>query len=178
MIGQRKPNRLKNFDYSSFGYYYVTICTKNRECWFGEIINGEMILNEIGEIIKQCWLDIPKHFLNVFLDEYVIMPNHVHGILIINQNNVGNAYMRSLQNNWKYRTKMLLSMIIHEFKSAASRQIRQIKSSFRWQKSFYDHIIRNEESLNEIRQYIQQNPINWNSDENNSEKGGDEDGSD
>ena len=93
----RKPNRLKHYDYSENGYYFVTICTYNRECFFGEIVEGEMVKNEIGELANKFWLDIPVHFRGVELDEYVIMPNHIHGIILIN--NVGNAYMRSLRNN-------------------------------------------------------------------------------
>lgn len=78
----RKQFRLKNYDYSQNGYYFVTICTKYQDKWFGEIINGEMILSEIGKMAKKYWLEIPKHYPNIKLDEYVIMPNHVHGILI------------------------------------------------------------------------------------------------
>ncbi|MFA5769886.1 MAG: transposase [Patescibacteria group bacterium] len=172
VIRQRKPNRLKNFNYSSSGYYFITICTKDRQKYFGNIINDKMILNQYGNITKQCWNDISKHFKNIELDEFQIMPNHVHGIIIIEYTNqsVGNAYMRSLQtNHWQYRTKMLLPKIIHEFKSATSRFIRKHNSSFQWQKSFYDHIIRNEYSLFRIRQYIRDNPINWNEDRNNSD---------
>ena len=170
LIRQRKPNRLKNFDYSSSGYYFVTICTKNKNNYFGEIKNNKMILNEYGNITKQCWENITKHFSNVELDEFQIMPNHIHGIIIIRNSNqsVGNAYMRSLQtDHWQYRTKMLLSIIVHEFKSAVSRSIRKYNSSFQWQKSFYDHIIRNEYSLFRIRKYIKDNLGNWEDDRNN-----------
>jgi len=129
-----------------------------------------MILNEYGNITKQCWENITKHFSNVELDEFQIMPNHIHGIIIIRNSNqsVGNAYMRSLQtDHWQYRTKMLLSIIVHEFKSAVSRSIRKYNSSFQWQKSFYDHIIRNEYSLFRIRKYIKDNLGNWEDDRNN-----------
>lgn len=95
----RKSNRLKNFDYSSTGYYFVTICTKNKEEYFGDIVNNKINLNKYGQIAKQCWLNIPKHFPNVLFDEFLIMPNHIHGIIVIRNTNhsVGNAYMRSLQ---------------------------------------------------------------------------------
>ena len=105
---ERKLNRLKDYDYSQNGYYFVTICTKNREAWFGKIESDKMILNMFGEITKNFWVEIPKHFKNVSLDEFIVMPNHIHGIVII----VGNAYMRSLQD----RTKMLLSRIIQQYK--------------------------------------------------------------
>ncbi len=170
VIPHRKPNRLKKYDYSDAGWYFVTICTQNRECLFGNVINNKMVLNKFGEIIDKCWTEIPNHINNVELNEYIIMPNHVHGIIVIRNSNqpVGNAYMRSLQtDHWQYRTKMLLSIIMHEFKSAVSRYIRKYNSLFQWQKSFYDHIIRNENDLNRIRQYIRDNPMNWNDDRNN-----------
>jgi len=170
VIRRRKSNRLKNFDYSSSGYYYVTICTKNRQKYFGNIFNNNIYLNKYGIIARHCWSEISKHFPDVLLDEFTVMPNHIHGIIVIRNSNqpVGNAYMRSLQtNHWQYRTKMLLSIIVHEFKSAASRSIRKYNSSFQWQKSFYDHIIRNEYSLFRIRKYIKNNPRNWEDDRNN-----------
>jgi REP element-mobilizing transposase RayT len=175
VIRHRKQNRLKNFNYSSSGYYFITICTKNKQEYFGDIIDNKMISNKYGINARYCWFEIPKHFPNIELDEFQIMPNHIHGIIIIKNSNwittnlsVGNAYMRSLQNNhWQYRTKMLLSKIIHEYKSAISRFIRKYDSSFKWQKSFYDHIIRNEYSLYRIRQYIKGNPKNWEDERNN-----------
>ena len=78
-----KSIRLKDWDYSSNGYYYITICTKNRECIFGNVVNGKMGLSQIGEIVQKYWCEIPRHFKNTFLDEYMIMPNHMHGIIII-----------------------------------------------------------------------------------------------
>ena len=116
---ERKLNRLKDYDYSQNSYYFVMICTKNREAWFGKIESGKMILNKFGEITKNFWVEIPKHFKNVALDEFIVMPNHVHGIVII----VGNAYMRYLQN----RTKMLLSRIIQQYKSSVTREINSLQ---------------------------------------------------
>lgn len=194
----RKPNRLRNYDYSQNGMYFITVCTKNRFECFGEIKNGEMVLNELGKIAEKCYLEIPNHFPDVFPDEFVIMPNHIHAIIEIN---VGNAEMRSgtngnikinrnadprskIKNNGKTnrnarvrslqndRTKMLLSKIIHGFKASATKEINRMKNyniDFQWQKSFYDHIIRNEISLNKIREYIQTNPVMWERDRNNIE---------
>jgi putative transposase len=85
-----KSNRLQNYDYSSNWWYFITICTKNKEHYFGKIQNGKMILNEYGKIIEKYFLEIPQHFINVVLDEYIIMPNHIHGILIINNINNNN----------------------------------------------------------------------------------------
>lgn len=155
---RRKATRLKDYDYSSCGFYFVTICTKDAEEWFGKIEGGEIILSSFGCLAEKCCIEIPVHFKHVKLDEFIVMPNHVHGILNI----VGNAYMRSLPN----RSKMLLSTIVQQYKSSVTRKIRYScnHSRFQWQKSFYDHIIRTERSFNKIREYIKYNPLKWESD--------------
>lgn len=84
---QRKPNRLKDYEYSQNGYYFVTICTKNREEWFGKIKDGLMIMNDFGEVAKNFWMETPKHFTNVGLDEFTVMPNHIHGVVTAVQDN-------------------------------------------------------------------------------------------
>jgi len=170
-VRQRKRNRLKNFDYSSNGYYFVTICTKHREEYFGGIINNRVVLNEYGNIVNKYWHEIPKHFNNVLLDIYQIMPNHIHGILIIKHNNnsiVGNRHACSLQKKSIRRQNELLPNVINLFKSSSSKFIHQTGfNSFQWQKSFYDHIIHHERSLNNIREYIKNNPYKWDDDEEN-----------
>ena len=93
---ERKLTRLKGYDYSQSGYYFVTICTEDREEWFGRVDGDEMRLNEFGEIARNFWTEITGHFNYVGIDEFSVMPNHVHGILVIEENMVGNAYMRSL----------------------------------------------------------------------------------
>jgi putative transposase len=151
----RKRNRLKDFDYSQGDGYFVTICTKDKVNYFGEIQNGEMILNEYGKIVKQQWLWLQKQYNYVSLDEFVIMPNHLHGLLIIN-NDVGNGRDRSLPEIKS------LSSLIGAFKTTSSKMIHQNGNiNFSWQKSFYDHIIRNEKSLENIRVYIHYNPLKW-----------------
>jgi REP element-mobilizing transposase RayT len=90
---ERKRTRLKNYDYSQGGYYFVTVCTKNRDEWFGKVEREGMILNQYGKIVNQCWNDLPNHYLNCSLDAFVIMPNHIHGIIVIHNNNtVGNGF--------------------------------------------------------------------------------------
>ena len=163
----RKANRYKGYNYSSAGYYFVTICTKDRLSFFGKIEDDKMILNECGEIAEKCWLDIPKHFPNVKTDEFVVMPNHFHGIIIID-GFVGNRHACSLQNTHENRQHQKLPVIIGSFKSAVTKLIhRKYDKNFHWQKSYYDHIIHGESSLNNIRQYIRQNPQNWDTDKNN-----------
>jgi len=188
----RKLNRWMGYDYSMPGTYFVTICTQDRVCHFGDVINGNMILNEIGEIVKKQWLWLPENFGFVELDEWEIMPNHLHGIIeIINENyfrsigngttvgngrdgkifdeydNVGNVLERSLHD--ADNTKILpLYRIVGAFKTTSSKMIRMIgRCDFQWQKSFHDRVIRNEKELNNIRYYIQQNPAKWAEDRNN-----------
>jgi len=180
MLRERKLNRLRDYDYSEFGYYFVTICVKDRELCFGDVVGGNMILNKFGRIADQCWREIPNHFNNTEFDKYVIMPNHMHGIVVINDDivgnaTVGNADLRSLQIQSKNdRTKMSLSKIIHGFKSSTTRIINKTHGIygnlfFAWQKSFYDRIIRNNHELYRIRKYIINNPLKWHFDRKNPE---------
>lgn len=170
-IRSRKLNRLKGYNYSQNGWYFVTICTKGREQFLGKILNRKMRLSEIGALAEKCWREIPLHFSDVKLDEFVIMPNHIHGIIIIeNPNNVGNNNYCSLQTNIAWQTKWArsLSSIIRGFKIGVTQWCRENNHQyFTWQKSFYDHIIRDEKSLNEIREYIANNLLKWESDRNN-----------
>jgi REP element-mobilizing transposase RayT len=181
---ERKKNRLPNFDYSQDGWYFVTICIKNKDEFFGHVKNENMILNELGEIANQCWREIPNHFPNVILDEYAIMPNHIHGIVVI-ENNVGNKDFCSDPKNdnagnkdfcslhempWQTKLSRSLPSIIRGFKIGVAKWCRKNnREEFQWQKSFYDHIIRSEKSLDNIRQYIIDNPLKWKLDRNNKE---------
>lgn len=189
-----ESTRLKDWDYSSNGYYYVTICTKNRENFFGEIKEGEMILSKTGMIADKFWCEIPDHFPFVILDEYIIMPNHIHGIIQIDrdgdtQNRRKDTINRVFTNTsindtmntmntkkggiTKKNNPMLnpfsLSKIIRWFKGRVSFEINKSLNNlnFAWQSRFYDHIIRDEEDLTRIRDYIKSNPLNWNNDEEN-----------
>ena len=162
---ERKLMRLEGYDYSRSGYYFVTICTHQREEWFGQVESGEMILNQYGEIVNHGWNDLPNHYLNCLLDTFVIMPNHIHGIIVIDsKNRVGNGL--------KPFPTYGLSEIMRGFKTFSSRRINEMikeGSKFQWQKSFYDHVIRNERSLDHLRQYIQNNPLKWDLDIENME---------
>lgn len=172
VIRHRKLNRLKNFDYSSSGYYFVTICTKNRRVYFGNINNNKIILNLYGNIVQKYIFELPKRYKNIGLDQFIIMPNHIHLIIIIKYTPipVGTIHELSLQNtnNQLQRRNMLLCKIIGFLKMNSSKQIHQMGLNlFQWQRSYYDEIIRNEYSLYFIRQYIRENPINWSEDRNN-----------
>ncbi len=177
----RKRNRFPHYDYSQPGYYSLTICTKRMETHFGVIEDGIMTLSNIGGIVDRCWQAIPEHFREIDLDEYKIMPNHIHGIAIISSVGdselrvirdaelrvVGDADLRPVQST--DRSKMLLSKVIHGFKSSVSREInsKYPRNNFSWQRSYYDHVIRNEKSLLETRKYVVENPLKWEFDKNN-----------
>ena len=167
MKHERKTTRLKDYDYSKNGFYFVTTCTKDRAEHFGEIKDEKMILNNFGDIVKQQWMWLEEEYSYVDTDEYAVMPNHFHGILIIDSEQVGNGRDRSLQDNPTKKIKAL-SELIGAFKTTSSKLIHQSGLSiFHWQKSFYDHIIRNDKSLDQIRKYIHYNPLKWEYDPEN-----------
>jgi putative transposase len=146
--------RLKDWDYSIPWWYYVTICTKDMRCCFGKIKNGEMKSNELGKQVESLWIKIPNHYTSVEIDYHVIMPNHFHGIIILN-NSVETGHAPSLQN--KVHS---LGNVVGSFKSALCKWAHQNGfPSFQWQSRFYDHIIRNEKDLDRIRVYIKYNPF-------------------
>ncbi|MEJ5165965.1 MAG: transposase [Thermoanaerobaculia bacterium] len=154
----RKSIRLKGYDYSHPGGYFITICTYNRKHLFGKIINGKMALNDGGKIVQQYWLEIPKHFPNAGLDEFIIMPNHVHGIIMIHNNVQANDYSPS---KFKSPSKTIGSTI-RGFKIAVTKGFRFNSNVYIvWQRNYYEHIIRNENELNKIREYIVNNPLQW-----------------
>lgn len=179
---ERKLNRWQGYDYSMPGLYFVTICTKDKEEFFGEIKDYKMRLNGMGEIASKYLQVIPRHYKNLELDEFVIMPNHIHGIIYITEiesigaDNVGTEYYsvptvtqspnRTAPIDRHYG---LLSKIVKSFKHATTRNIRQQfhDNHFAWQRSFHDRVIRSEKELQNIRDYIANNPVNWENDKNN-----------
>lgn len=183
--------RLRNWDYGWNAAYFITICTQNRECFFGTISEKTMILSDIGKIAQKCWLEIPSHFPFVELDAYVIMPNHVHGIIIINKTDVENDVdepnvnrgtsvetqnIASLQpspppspppspsKNIFGAQSQNLASIVRGFKIGVTKNARMIDLNFQWQARYHDHIIRNDASYQRIQQYIENNPANWSED--------------
>ncbi len=177
-----ETTRLPGWDYASAGWYFVTICTRGRQPFFGRIANGEMYLSPIGETAVQFWQEIPRHTAaHVSLDAFVVMPNHVHGIIVIHDKP---TVVETLQCNVSTTTDDVdknpmsaispragsLGAIIRSYKSAVTRWCRQNGyPEFAWQARFYDHIIRNEKALRNIRQYIFENPLRWERDRNTPE---------
>ena len=169
----RKSIRLEGYDYSQDGMYYVTVCEKSGKSVFGEVIKSEVRLSAWGEIVRDCWEDIPNHFENAEVDVSVIMPNHIHGIVILGKSLVGTRHAVSLraipnQKGEQFAEPVCgsLSTILRSFKSAVTRQAHlDGYSAFVWQSRFYEHVIRDGEDLDRIREYILENPANWRSDE-------------
>jgi REP element-mobilizing transposase RayT len=148
-LPQRKSPRLPDYDYSLNGAYFVTICTHQRLHLFGDVHDGEMHSNAVGDIAQERWSALPEHHQHITLDLFVVMPNHVHGILFLDGESVS------------------LSTVIGAFKSGVSRRVRQLprQSALQvWQGRYHDHIIRNEQSLQAIREYVLYNPARWQQD--------------
>jgi len=164
----RRSIRLQGFDYSQAGAYFVTICTQERACLFGEVLDGDMRLNDAGGVVEQCWLAIPIHFPDVVLDAVVVMPNHVHGIVITIDRAVGAKKFSPLRGeNAEVRTpnrspSKTIGSIVRGFKIGVTKWFRESRGKEKvWQRNYYEHIIRNEEALSRIRQYIENNPMQW-----------------
>jgi len=199
--------RLPGYDYSRPGAYFITIVVHNRQCLFGEIVNGEMTLNEFGEIVKTEWQKTGALRPNIDVDAFVVMPNHLHGILIITDNDDLYHHHNRNRNRDRNRRDTLqrvstesesesesesgmgmepgmgmgtieqfgkpthnsIPTIVRLFKSTVTKQINQIHQTLGipvWQRNYYEHIIRNDDELNKIREYIINNPLTWKTDEN------------
>jgi REP element-mobilizing transposase RayT len=163
----RRSIRLKGYDYRSAGAYFVTIVTYQRECVFGEIVNGEMRLNDYGKIADEHWQDIPNHFPNVDLGTYVIMPNHVHGIIVVNDQVGATQCVAPTPPRGPQRRSIWA--IVGSYKSSVSYRInKQFNVTNIWQRNYHEHIIRDDDEHNRIHLYIESNPANWMNDEENS----------
>jgi putative transposase len=167
MLHHRKSIRLKGYDYSSPGEYFVTICAYQREDVFCTIVNQSVYLSPAGDIVKRHWVEIPKHFENVDLDEFIIMPNHIHGIIVLTEP-VGAIHESPLPKTQQQRRTMTLSKIIGRFKMSSAKEINLLHNTpghHVWQRNYYEHIIRSDRELTNIREYIINNPLNWHADE-------------
>ena len=186
----RNSVRLKGYDYSQPGSYFITICTKNEAPLFGEISNHKIILSSAGKIANKCWLETEKHFKNIKLDQFIFMPDHFHAIIHI----TNPAPRRGLINqtlppgqktlNIPHKTtpsdeqwilmknpKQVLGKIIRYFKGKSAKLIREKGYDyFQWQRNYHDHIIRNKKELQKIREYIIENPVKWTVDKENPPK--------
>ncbi len=176
-----ETTRLMGWDYAAVGWYFVTICTRNREYFFGEVEGKDVRLSAAGDMAAQCWREIPIHFPHAAIDEFIVMPNHVHGIVVIERTvDVSNVETRhtcpdpqvlgvaSLQKNKFGPLKRgSVSKIIQAYKAVVTKWCHANQYPyFDWQPRFYDHIVRDDKGLAEIREYIVNNPAQWDLDRN------------
>jgi len=184
----RRSIRLPAYDYTQPGAYFVTICSQNRECLFGDVTNGDMILNQRGEMVERTWRELPQNYPGVEVDAFVVMPNHAHGIIVLvgaNPPGVGpvGAGPRACPEGpgacpgrpQGVAPTMSLPDVVHRFKSLTTARYRTgvLQDGWQpfpgrlWQRNYYEHVIRDEEELNRIQQYIIDNPGRWEDDVEN-----------
>lgn len=171
----RKVVRLKAWDYSTQAYYFATICSHEKRCIFGKIKNGRSLLSEVGRIVEEEWLKSANMRPHIALEEFVVMPNHLHGIVVLTKSGPGLPAAESaseigyLRRKGKVRREpQSLSSFIAGFKAAVTKRINELNPQVKhavWQRGFYEHVIRSEKDLYLIKQYILDNPANWESDE-------------
>ncbi len=179
-IHHRRSIRLKGYDYSQAGLYFITICCENRICRFGNVVNDEMILNEFGEIAYNEWGNLATRFTNFELDVYQIMPNHMHGIIVLNtvgatlaiaqNDNAQNVVVDDGNMGAGASPAPTIGDIVGAYKSLVANgcleiyKLRNETMGKLWQRNYHEHIIRNEQSYQTISNYIINNPIKWNED--------------
>lgn len=180
----RRSIRLKGYDYTAAGAYFITICTHQRECLLGEIVDGEMQLSLLGEIVRSNWMRLPYHHSHFQLDVFVVMPNHFHGIVWLSSTDGrGEAFALEITaeaddinanasplhgHRFNGTRSGLIGAIVQNFKSVSTRRINQIRKTAGipiWQRNYYEHIVRDDRVLQYIRQYIQNNPLSWQEDQ-------------
>ena len=184
-MDERKTPRLERYDYSLGGYYFVTVCTQNRACLFWETGRAGLgpaptpLLNEFGRLVAETWVDLPSHIAGVELDKFVVMPNHVHGIIRLTGTDPGQipsaapapfvgAGPRPAHPTDAAHSPVSLTEVVRQFKSFSARRVNAVRGTPGiplWQRSFYDHIIRNEADYLRIWNYIDVNPARWREDE-------------
>jgi len=159
---QRRSIRLPDYDYAQPGAYFVTIVAHQHLCIFGKITDGRVDLSDIGKIVEETWHEIPEHFPNVINEPVVIMPNHMHGVIVIQGQSSRATRGSPLRND-----PAALGVIIGAFKSTVTRKIRRIKGYEHyqvWQRNYYEHVIRDEADFQRALDYIEANPQNWEND--------------
>ncbi len=165
-IRRRKSIRLQEYDYSQAGGYFVTICTHERKCLFGEVVDGEMELNENGKIVKSEWLKTEEIRDNVSTGEFIIMPNHLHGILFIDEptDRRGTVHRAPTVERFGQPTSNSIPTIIRSFKATVTKQTNEFRNTPGlpvWQRNYFERVIRDEDELTRIREYIIYNLFKW-----------------
>lgn len=163
---RRRATRLRGYDYGQTGGYFVTICVQDQKCLFGKIIDGRMQLNEIGKIVVECWNHIPQHFFSAKLDVSVVMPNHLHGIILLGTGGTKCPCppTHSQPTRRGEVSSPTLGQVVAYFKYQSTKYINQhrdMPGTRIWQRNYYDHVLRDDIDLQRIRQYITSNPMQW-----------------
>ena len=170
----RRSTRLPYYDYTTPGAYFVTICTLNHECLLGQIVNGIINLNSIGRIVSEEWVKTANFRPYVEIDSYIVMPNHLHGIIILRENHHRRDTARRVPTTEQFSKPIAGSLptVIRSFKSAVTKRVNILQGTpgkRLWQGRYYEHVIRNSEDLNRLREYIITNPSRWSFDRENPE---------
>ena len=166
----RRSIRLKGYDYSSPGAYFVTIVTRGHKCIFGKIIGSEMNLSQLGWVAHECWAGLPDHFPHVEVEPFVVMPNHIHAIVIIYENSCrGTIYRAPTTEAFGKPVSGSLPTMIRTFKAAVSRRANlELGWKNIWHRNYYEHILRNPSEMDTIASYILSNPGHWLADPENN----------
>ncbi len=171
---RRRSVRLSEYDYTQAGMYFITVVAHGRQCVFGDLVGGEIRLSEAGRIVRDCWTAIPDHCSGCAVTSFVVMPNHVHGVLTLPDND-GSAAQSSITHTERPRGPVHRSVgaIVGSFKSAATRLINRrcgTPGAVVWQRNYYEHVIRSDASLQRIEDYILSNPLFWAEDPENPDR--------
>jgi REP element-mobilizing transposase RayT len=162
---ERQALRLKSWDYATAGAYFVTATTVDRQPIFGDVRGAEMVVSRMGSIVERCWRDLVEHYPNVALDEFCVMPHHVHGIIWIRAAGRAGLKPAPTSNRWHG-----LPEIVRAFKTFSARRINEARGTAGtpvWQRNYYERVIRDDRELNAIREYIRTNPLRWHLDREN-----------
>ncbi|HEY2986740.1 MAG TPA: transposase [Candidatus Binatia bacterium] len=164
----RRSIRLNSYDYRQSGAYFITVCTRDRKCFFGAVAGGEMQLNDAGEMVNSAWQELPSRFPSVCLDAFTVMPNHIHGIIFVGAQFIAPESNLDMKIQGVMNHAPTLGKIIRVYKATSTLLIRRKATpEFAWQRNYYEHVVRDEKSLNRIRQYILTNPARWDLDREN-----------
>jgi putative transposase len=173
---RRRALRLREFDYTQAAAYFVTVCTHHRTCLFGEITDGKMLLHDPGRIVRAAWQALPQHYPHVRLDAFVVMPNHIHGVIVLTPMGSVGAVLAGAglkpapTESTTVARRHGLTEIVRAFKMFSARRVnatRAAPGTPLWQRNYYEHVVRDEDELNRIREYIDLNPLQWDLDGDN-----------
>jgi REP element-mobilizing transposase RayT len=163
-LSRRRSIRLKGYDYATPGAYFVTICTYRRELLLGHVEDGVVRLNGSGCLVQAAWEDLPNHYSNILLDAFVVMPNHIHGVLVLKDEGASSDRRRVGAGFKPASTRRALPEMVRGFKTHSARRVNDLlrtRGRPVWQRGYYEHVIRDDASLNRIREYILHNPESW-----------------